>query len=156
MSNKSTSTDFKVPVQPATSLLREVIEHSADFARMVGDQLHVNQTDFEAMEHLISHGPMSAGDLAKAVGISPGSATVMIDRLVALGHVSRQPNPSDRRGVLVRPEPKSVAKAWELISPLISASETALSEVSDSERAAIETYLRTMLEVYKTNQPTMS
>jgi DNA-binding MarR family transcriptional regulator len=152
MSVENPAPMFQVPVHPATSLLREVIEQSADYSRMVGEQLQVNQTDFEAMEHLIAHGPMSAGDLAKAVGISPGSATVMIDRLVALGHVSREPNPNDRRGVLVAPNPESVAQAWKHISPLIAASEKALADLSLAERTAIEAYLRTMLQVYSQTQ----
>lgn len=116
---------------------------------MVGEQLDVNQTDFEAMEQLIANGPMTAGDLAKAVGVSPGSATVMIDRLVAVGHVFREPNPNDRRGVLVSPNPNSVAKAWKHIAPIVLASENALKEASNAERKAIEKYLEKMLQVYK-------
>ena len=149
MPKKADSSNFEGPVYPATSLLREVIEHSAEYSRMVGAQLEVNETDFQAMEQLIAHGPMTAGDLAKAVGISPGSATVMIDRLVAVGHVSRERNPSDRRGVLVTPNPNSVAKAWKHISPIVLASEKALKKVSGSERKAIEDYLSRMLEIYK-------
>ena len=149
MAKLHSSAEFQVSAQPATKLLREVIEHSADYSRIVSAHLDVNQTDFEAMEHLITNGPMTAGDLAKAVGISPGSATVMIDRLVAVGHVTRERNPNDRRGVLVAPNPKSVAEAWKHISPLILASEKALAEMKPAERKAIETYLNKMLEVYK-------
>lgn len=148
MKQDKRNSNFEVSVQPATTLLREVIEHSVDYSRMVGAHLDVNQTDFAAMEHLINNGPMTAGDLAKAVGISPGSATVMIDRLVAVGHVTREPNPNDRRGVLVKPNPKSVAEAWRLISPLIVASEKALSEFKPEERQAIEKYLSAMLSIY--------
>jgi DNA-binding MarR family transcriptional regulator len=149
MSKKVPSSSFQAPVYPATSLLREVIEHSAEYSRMVGAQLDVNETDFEAMEQLIAHGPMTAGDLAKAVGISPGSATVMIDRLVAVGHVTRERNPDDRRGVLVYPNPDSVAEAWKHIRPIVVASENALKKVSASERKAIEDYLEKMLDVYR-------
>ena len=148
MTTSASKSDFSVAVQPATALLREVIEKSGDFARMVGQQLEVNETDFQAMEHLIAHGPMTAGALAKAVGVSPGSATVMIDRLVAVGHVTREPNPNDRRGVLVCPNPKSVAAAWAQISPLIQASEEILDSFSSEERNAVEEYLAAMLKIY--------
>jgi len=149
MSKKSPKLNFQGPVYPATLLLREVIEHSAEYSRMVGAKLDMNPTDFEAMEHLIAHGPMTAGDLAKAVGISPGSATAMIDRLESVGHVSRESNPNDRRGVLVSPNPKSVAEAWKLIGPIVVASEKALMAASANERKAIEQYLERMLQVYK-------
>lgn len=148
MMQKFTSSDFQVSVQPATRLLREVIEHNGDYSRMVSAHLDVNQTDFEAMEHLITNGAMTAGELAKAVGISPGSATVMIDRLEAVGHVNREPNPNDRRGVIVAPNPKSVAEAWKHISPLIVASEKALADLKPSERKVIENYLSAMLKIY--------
>jgi DNA-binding MarR family transcriptional regulator len=147
MSDKKVS-EFQVAVDPATTLLREVIEQSAEYSKFVGESLAVNETDFQAMEHLIVRGPMTAGDLAKAVGISPGSATVMIDRLVEVGHVTREPNPNDRRGVLVIPNPKSVDAAWGHISPLIMASEKALSKLKTSERKAIQEYLKAMLEIY--------
>ena len=148
MNDEFASSDFQVSVQPATRLLREVIEHSGDYSRMISAHLDVNQTDFEAMEHLITNGPMTAGDLARAVGISPGSATVMIDRLEAVGHVTREPNPNDRRGVLVSPNPKSVAEAWKHISPLIIASEEALAAFKPADREAIETYPSATLRIY--------
>ena len=148
MTKTTKASQFEAGVQTATVLLRDVIEKSQNYAKVVGAHLEVNETDFSAMEHLINNGPMTAGDLAKAVGISPGSATVMIDRLVEVGHVTRSPNPNDRRGVLITPNPDSVAQAWKHISPLIMASEKLLSELSSSERAAIEKYLRAMLDVY--------
>ena len=148
MSQPNQSSSFEVTVQPATSLLREVMEKNAAFSKIVGERLDINETDFQAMEHLIANGPMKAGDLARAVGISPGSATVMIDRLVAVGHVTREANPNDRRGVLVTPNPASVSAAWAQISPLIFASEGILETFSSSERDAVERYLREMLKVY--------
>ena len=149
METKKIAEQFPGDSKPATKLLREVIERNAEFTKSVSAQLDVNETDFEAMEQLIKNGPMTAGQLAQAVGISPGSATIMIDRLVEVGHVSREPNPSDRRGVLVTPNPNSVAKAWGLISPLILASEKALSGMKPSEQDAVANYLSTMLEVYR-------
>jgi DNA-binding MarR family transcriptional regulator len=152
MAKNQNAPRFEGRVHPATMLLREVIDSSETYSKLVGSKLDVNETDFAAMEELIENGPMTAGDLAKAVGISPGSATVMIDRLVAVGHVTREPNPNDRRGIVVVPNPKSVVAAWKHISPLIEASEEALKEFSENEKQAIEKYLVAMLEVYKTSK----
>ena len=152
MNNNPTTQGFEVTVQPVTELLREVIRHSQDYAKVVGEHLEVNETDFSAMEHLIANGPMTAGDLAKAVGISPGSATVMIDRLVNVGHVTREVNPNDRRGVLVKPNPASVAQAWQHISPLIFASDNALSGLSADEKSVIQNYLTAMIKVYQSTE----
>lgn len=148
MKDKPQPQSFAFESQLATKLLRDLIDHSSDFSKHVGERLEVNPTDFAAMEHLIENGPSTAGELAKAVGISPGAATVMIDRLVGVGHVTRSPNPKDRRGIVVTANPKSITKAWQHISPLIFSSERLLGEMSPTERAAIEKYLSGMLEVY--------
>lgn len=142
------SAEFSGEFSDATRLFRQVLEESASYARIVGDHLEVNRTDFEAMEHLIQNGPMTAGQLAKAVGVSPGTATVMIDRLTEVGHVTRKPNPNDRRGVIVVPNPESVQRTWNHIRPLIEASEAALAEMSTDQKKAVATYLRRMLDAY--------
>lgn len=141
--------DFENQVHPATELLREVIQVSESFSKSVGEKLLINRTDFEAMSHLIDKGPLTAGELANLVGVTAGSATVMIDRLAKVGHITREPNPKDRRGVLVVASPESVHTAWQHISPLILASEGILNEMTDLERDAVEKYLRFMLAAYE-------
>lgn len=54
----------------------------------------------------------SAGDLAKKLEITSGTMTSRIDRLETAGLVRREPNPVDRRGVLVEMTPDGLA-AWQ-------------------------------------------
>lgn len=150
MASKSPSEQPPVQVNyEATSLLRKVIDSSANYAKVVGAHLDVNRTDMDAMEHLIEHGAMTAGELAKAIGVTPGTATSVIDRLVSVGHASRMPNPDDRRGILVVPNPMSVEAAWHHILPLIRDSERTLSAMNEVERQAVTTYLEQMLKSYE-------
>ena len=86
------------PTRPATVLLREFIELSEEFERSIAAELDVNATDLQAMEHLIMAGPLGPTELARRVGISAGAATTSIDRLVALGHLTRQPPPTPPSG----------------------------------------------------------
>lgn len=152
--NKIPDSEGRMPeVFDATRLFREILEQNSVFSKYVGEKLSVNRTDFEAMEHLIQNGPMAAGDLAQAVSLTPGAATVMIDRLVNLGHVSRERNPADRRGVLVTPNPDSSSRAWALIHPLIQASESAIGEMTAEQRAVVTKYLTHMLNAYKSLMP---
>lgn len=139
----------RVKSHPATRLLRAVIDENDKYTKNVGEHLLVNQTDLVAMTHLINSGPMSAGDLAKAVGVSPGAATTMIDRLVKVGHVTRESNPEDRRAIVVVPKPESVAEAWKQVLPIITASENILDSMNETERAAVEKYLGQMLKAYQ-------
>jgi DNA-binding MarR family transcriptional regulator len=50
-------------------------------------------------------GPSTQRVLADALGVSPRNITGLVDGLVASGHVTREPHPTDRRATLVTPTP---------------------------------------------------
>lgn len=136
-------------IHEATRLLREFLEVSEIFERALGAELRVNATDLEAMEHLLMSGPLGPSELARRLGISTASATTSIDRLVGLGHVSREPNPRDRRGVLVVPQEASRERAMARLMPMIMGLDAELDDFTADERAAITLYLRRIVEVYR-------
>lgn len=140
-------------VQDATVLLREIRELSAAFEGHLGTQLTVNPTDLTAMEHLIQDGPLTPTDLARRLGVSTAAATTVIDRLTAVGHVSRIPNPADRRGVLVVPAPASVARAMGALMPMIMDIDGVLSDFSEAEQAIITEYLERVVTAYRAHIP---
>ncbi|WP_439592808.1 MarR family winged helix-turn-helix transcriptional regulator [Microbacterium sp.] len=137
--------DF-APTRPATALLREFIEISEQFERSIGAELEVNPTDLQAMEHLLMSGPLGTTELARRVGISPGAATTSIDRLVALGHVAREPHPSDRRSILVVPQPASRDRAMGRLLPMIMGIDAELDAFTPAEQETITRYLGQVVE----------
>ena len=72
--------------------------HSRAAAPLAG----INATDWECLDVLDWVGPITAGDLARRVGITSGAITGAIDRLEARGLVERGRDPADRRKVIVR------------------------------------------------------
>ena len=48
-------------------------------------------------------GPGTQQSLAVALGVTPRNITGLVNGLVASGHVTREPHPSDRRATLVTP-----------------------------------------------------
>lgn len=140
-------------VHDTTRLLREFTRLSDDFTLHLGRQLTVNPTDLQAMQHLIMRGPMSPTDLAKALAISTASATVVVDRLTKVGHVSRAPHPTDRRGIVVVPEPESVASAMGVLMPMIMGIDRVIQEFTEEQQQAITDYLRRIVEVYRASIP---
>jgi DNA-binding MarR family transcriptional regulator len=136
-------------VHEATRLLREFLDVSAEFERSLGSELSVNPTDLEAMEHLLMSGPLSPGELARRLRISTASMTTSIDRLVALGHVSREPDAADRRRLLVVPHPASRERAMARIVPMIMDVDAELDEFDVDERDAITRYLRRVVDLYR-------
>jgi DNA-binding MarR family transcriptional regulator len=61
----------------------------------------VNETDWQCLDVLDWTGPITAGELARRVGITSGAVTGAIDRLEVLRLVRRRTDPSDRRKVIV-------------------------------------------------------
>lgn len=134
------------PTRPATAMLREFIELSEQFERVLGAELAVNPTDLNVMEQLLMSGPLGASEIARRVGISAGAATTAVDRLVALGHVTRQAQPHDRRGVLVVAQPASRDRAMGRLMPMILGIDAQLDSFSAEEQETITRYLRQVVE----------
>ena len=138
----------------ATLLLREFLDVTSDFERSLGDDLTVNPTDLSAMEHLIATGPLTPTALADRLGLSSGAVTSVIDRLETLGHVHRTPNPADRRGTLVVPEPASVGRAMSRIVPMVTEVDRAIHSFDPNEQAVITRYLESVVATYRSHAGT--
>ena len=145
-----------VDVQSPTSLLRDIRDVTNEFEQRLGEQLTVNPTDLAAMEHLIQDGPLTPTELARRLGVTTAAITTAIDRLTAVGHVTRQPNPADRRGVLVVPAPKSVGKAMGMLLPMIMGIDRVLAGFDDAQQVVITAYLTQVVEVYRAHIPRSS
>jgi hypothetical protein len=68
------------------------------------DALSLAPTDLVCMCLLQLNGPATPGWLAEKTGLTTGAVTGMIDRLERAGYVRRQPDPTDRRRVIVQPD----------------------------------------------------
>jgi len=139
----------RFPSRQPTVLLREILDVTEEFEAHVGRELTVNPTDLQAMEHLIMNGPLSPTELARRLGISTAAVTAVVDRLVAVEHVSRAQHPTDRRQVLVIPAPKSIARAMETLMPMIMGIDAVLDDFTIDEQKTIAAYLERVVAVYR-------
>ena len=129
--------------------LREVASLSTQFHKHVGHSLSVNDTDLAAMEHLMMNGPRTPTDLAHHLGISTAAATVMVDRLTAVGHVHREPHAHDRRKVVVVPTPASVLAAFETLAPMFSGVAQVTARLDESDHAVVTQFLSEVIGVFR-------
>ena len=113
--------------------LRDVSGQSVVYSQAVAARLGVNSTDLECLGHITARGPITAGGLAEATGLTSGAITGVIDRLERAGYAVRQADPGDRRKVLVRASPAVQARVAPLFAPMARAAEAALSPYSDEE-----------------------
>jgi DNA-binding MarR family transcriptional regulator len=88
----------------------------------------------------LAEGPLSVADLAHAAGIDPPYATLIVNELQALGHVSRGNDPRDRRRKLVELTEQGRA-AVETAQGIISRPPPALSALDDEDIADLRRIL---------------
>jgi DNA-binding MarR family transcriptional regulator len=110
-------------------------------ARALADRAGVHQTDFEALDVLDWAGAISAGELAKRVGVTSGAITGVIDRLERDGWVRRVRDPGDRRKVIVEMVPERAAATGHVFAPLVADLEAVNDRFDDDQLAAILDYL---------------
>jgi len=111
---------------------------SVMFHTAVAEKVGLSPTEHKAVELLDRLGPLTAGELAAHSGLTPASATALIDRLERKKFAKRAPHPNDRRSVLVRVVPQRVKSVSGLLSTWVEA----LNEVFDSyDEAQLETIL---------------
>jgi DNA-binding MarR family transcriptional regulator len=67
--------------------------------------LGVNRTDGRCLDIIDREGPVAAGRLAQASGLTTAAVTAVIDRLERAGYARRVDDPKDRRRVLVEITP---------------------------------------------------
>ena len=85
-------------------------------------------------------GSSTPSELAQQLGVTSSAATFIVDRLAALGHVSREPHPGDRRKTVVSPSPESVRRVEGLIRPLATGLADYVASMTPAERTAVEEF----------------
>jgi hypothetical protein len=113
-------------------------------AKALADRAGVHSTDFEALDVLDWSGPISAGELAKRVGVTSGAITGVVDRLERDGWVRRVRDLGDRRKVIVEIVPERAVDTGQMdvFAPLFAELEAINDRYDDDQLAAILDYLR--------------
>jgi DNA-binding MarR family transcriptional regulator len=113
------------------------------FCRLLG----VNRTDGRCLDVIDQRPGITAGELATAVGLSPGAVTTAVDRLEGRGFVNRTRDPDDRRRVTLKLTPEANRRAWEAYGPLGEMGGPLIAELSDKELEAVIRFLRGGTEI---------
>jgi len=107
----------------------------------VAEAMGIHPTDLLAADVLEREGPMTIGNLARAIHLSPGAATALVDRLEQAGLAVRQPDPASRRRVLVTPTREGIVRSEALFEPLLREASKLLAGYSDESLALIKGFM---------------
>jgi DNA-binding MarR family transcriptional regulator len=91
-------------------------------------------------------GPSTPGELARFTGLTTGGVTMMLDRLEKAGYLKREPNPRDRRSVLVRLNPAKVMKMQAFYIDINQRMAALLDDTPERELRAVVKLLSKMNE----------
>ena len=107
--------------------------------------IDVPRHQLRALFIVVKHGPMSVGDLAAATHASLASTSSLADRLARGGYLERQPDPDDRRRVLLVATALGRETAETLQRRFHARFERLVLAMSPEGRAALETGLQDMI-----------
>jgi DNA-binding MarR family transcriptional regulator len=96
-------------------------------------------------------GETTPKQLAEATGLSTGAITGIVDRLERAGYARREPNPKDRRSVIIRPmnSERLAAETHPIFASLTEAMTQLDARYSPEERALILKHLEDTIAVLR-------
>lgn len=124
------------------------LAHHLDRARRTSFAEHgLEPWEFDVLSALRRSGPpyqLSPGRLVVETMVTSGTMTNRVDRLAERSLVAREPDPADRRGVLVTLTPAGRRAVDAALDELLRQERALLSSLSDDEAAALAASLRTL------------
>jgi DNA-binding MarR family transcriptional regulator len=126
------------------AVLREVRRMTAQSV-LIGDAVSarfgLGSTDLECLDLALLSGGATAGEIARATGLTTGAITGVIDRLESAGYVRRERDPADRRKVVVRALPGMTRRIAPVYQSLQREMTRLWSRYDDAQLAVILDFL---------------
>src|SRR5215469_12794272 len=111
------------------------------------ERIGINVTDLNCLNILALRGRMTAGELARATGLTTASITGVLDRLEEAGFVRRERDLQDRRRVVVRLDPeRGLRDIAPVFLPVVTGWREAAAQYTDEQ---LEVILGFQLQVEK-------
>jgi MarR family transcriptional regulator, organic hydroperoxide resistance regulator len=135
------------PVTTADRVVLEIRKFLASgilFNARAAERAGISLTDMQLIHILQLYGPATPGMIAASTGLSSGGVTVALDRLERDGFLRREPNPADRRSLLVRIVPTKLRKLAGLYEGVESETRRLLATLPERDLEAVVRFFRTL------------
>src|SRR5262245_30328486 len=117
--------------------MRDASGQGVLYSQVVAERVGINSTDLECLDFIVLRGPISAGELAAATGLTTGAITGVIDRLERAGLARRNRHGSHRRKALGRALPAVERRIGPLFQPLERGAMSVVSQCGDKDVALL-------------------
>jgi MarR family transcriptional regulator, organic hydroperoxide resistance regulator len=146
----SSDRDSTVTIKPVTTAdriivdIRKFIAAAVFFNSQTAERVGLGLTDMQMLNVLQLHGPSTPSRLASWTGLSSGGVTVALDRLEKAGYIRREPNPADRRSLLIALVPARMRKLGSMYEGVEAATRGALAKLSDRDLESVVRFFETL------------
>ncbi len=144
--DESTGSDSRTLVALAADLARSV----RNFERRVLEPFGVSESEYAVLARLREDGApyrLSPTVLMRALGCSSGGLTKRLRRIEANRWVSREPDPDDGRGLLVRLSSRGLELERRIDHAFSSAASNRLARLANTRKEAIALGLRELRDL---------
>jgi DNA-binding MarR family transcriptional regulator len=134
---------FVGALRKTSSLMQLMMQAAAD-------RIGLNATDLNCLNILSFSGQMTAGELAKATGLTTASITGVVDRLEEAGFVQRERDAVDRRRVVIHLNlQKAFGTVAPVFAPMLADWQRVAAQYSDDELRLIVQFYDRMEEIIR-------
>lgn len=124
--------------------IRKFIAASIFFNARAAEGAGLGLTDMQMLHVLQLYGPSTPSHLAACSGLSSGGVTVALDRLQKAGFIRREPNPSDRRSLLISLVPARLRKLNTIYQDVEKETRALLATLPDHDLKTVVRFFETL------------
>jgi DNA-binding MarR family transcriptional regulator len=126
--------------------IRKFIAAAIFFNTQAAEKAGLGLTDMQMLHMLQLYGPSTPSRLGKWTGLSSGGITVALDRLEKAGYVRREPNPEDRRSLLIMLIPARLRKVAAMYEGVENETRRLLATLPEGDLEAVVRFFETLHE----------
>ena len=119
-------------------------------SQAAADRIGINATDLNCLNILSFSGQLTAGELARATGLTTASITGVVDRLEQAGFVRLGRDAADRRRVVIHLETRhALGTVAPVFGPMMGAWQRMAAQYSDDELRLIVQFYGQMEQIIR-------
>jgi DNA-binding MarR family transcriptional regulator len=126
---------------------RDVGNQDGAIEDLAAARLGIGPVDMRCLNVIQNAGGLTAGELAREVGVTTGAVTGALDRLERAGYARREPDPDDRRRVRIVVTDEFMERAALIWGPLAADWQGGLGRFTVAELETIAAFLKMSGEI---------